>query len=131
MRYTATFALAAVSFALVSCSDATNTTPQEQIDESLATTLAGVGVDPNAETAGGHTATAPAITCSYDAATKWSTCTSTQNGLTITRQMQFLNASGAQQRPDSTTTSMKAKTAVTGTINFTAQQTGGPSGTTA
>lgn len=129
MRTTAAVALAALSLTLVSCNEAT-TTPQEQLDESLATTLAGISVDPNAEITGGHTATPPSLSCSYDATTKWSTCTATQNGLTITRQMQFLNASGAQQRPDSTTTSMKARTAVTGTITFTAQQTGGPSGTT-
>jgi len=78
----------------------------------------------------GHTATPPAVTCTFDAVTKWNTCTSTNNGLTITRQMQFLNASGPQQRPDSSTISMKAKTKVAGTINFTAQQTGGPTGTT-
>jgi hypothetical protein len=111
--------------------DTTVPITQEQADESLATTLAGIVVDPNAETAGGHTATAPAPTCSWNATTMWSTCTGTNNGLTITRQMQFLNAAGTpQQRPDSTTNSMKAKTTVTGTTSFTHTATNGPTITT-
>src|SRR5204862_445784 len=55
----------------------------------------------------------------------------TQNGLTITRQMQFLNGAGTpQQHPDSNTRSMNANTTVTGTVTITSQVAGGPNGTT-
>jgi hypothetical protein len=123
--------LAAVSIAALTvvyaCSDAT--TPNTQADEAFAIAVSGSGVDPNAETAGGHTATPPAVTCSYDATAKWTTCgPSTQNGLTVTRQMQFLDGSGtAQQRPDTSTRSMKSKTTVTGTLTM---KTATPTGTT-
>lgn len=131
MRYAVPAALAVLSFALVSCTDTTNPAIQEQIDESLATTVAGAGVDPNAETYGGHTAAPPAVTCSWDATTKWTTCSSTHNGLTVTRQMQFLNGAGvAQQKPDTSTRSMKSKTTVTGTTPIKSPVPGGPTGTT-
>jgi len=131
MRYSASAVLAALSFALVSCTDANTPITQEQADEALATSLSGVGVDPNAETAGGHTATPPSVTCTWDASTNWTTCASTQNGLTVTRQMQFLTGAGTpQQRPDSNTRTMNSKTAIAGTISITSQMTGGPTGTT-
>ena len=131
MRFAAPAVIAALSLTLVSCTDSNSPLTQEQVDESLATTLEGIGVDPNAETAGGHTATAPAATCSWNATTMWSTCTGTNNGLTITREMQFLNAAGTpQQRPDSTTSSMKAKTTVTGTRTYTNPAAGSPTITT-
>jgi hypothetical protein len=115
----ATASIAALTV-LYACSDAT--TPNTQADEAFAISVSGSGFDPNAETTGGHTATPPAVTCSFDATTKWTTCgPSTQNGLTVTRQMQFLDGSGtAQQRPDTSTRSMKSKTTVTGTLTMTA-----------
>ena len=131
MRHTAPAALVALSIALVSCFDSTNPVTQEQTDESLAVFVVGAGIDPNAETSGGHTATPPAVTCSWNATTMWNTCTSTHNGLTMTRQMQFLNGAGvAQQRPDTSTRSMKARSTVTGTASITSPHPGGPTGTT-
>ena len=118
--------LAAASIAALAlvhaCSDATTSITQQQADEALAFRVSGAGVDPNAETMGGHTATPPAVSCSWDATTKWTTCSSSApNGLTVTRQMQFLDAARmAQQRPDATTRSMQSKTTVSGTLTMTA-----------
>lgn len=131
MHRFASATLAALTFTVVSCTDTNSPITQDLADESLAMTLAGLDVDPNASTSGGHTATAPAPTCAWNATTMWNTCTGTHNGLTITRQMQFLNGAGTpQQRPDSTTTSMKARTTVTGTTTFTNATTNGPTITT-
>lgn len=112
--------LAALSATLFACSDATPPISQAQADETLATLISGATVDPNAVTEGGHTATTPKVSCTYDATTKWTTCgPTTQNGMTVTRQVQFLDGKGnAQQRPDTATRSMKSKTTVTGTITM-------------
>lgn len=113
--------LAAAAALLYACTDTTGPTAEELADHELATTISATSVDPNAETAGGHTATDPkstaTMTCTYDATSQWTTCTSTQNGMTISRQVQFLTATGAtQQKPDANTVSMKSKTSITGTI---------------
>ncbi len=131
MRRFAPALLASLTFALVSCMDPGSPSTQQQADEALAMTLLGLDVDPNATTAGGHTADAPSVTCSWNATTLWTTCTSTNRGLTVTREMQFLNPAGTpQQRPDSTTNSMRAKTTVTGTTTFTNPATNSPTITT-
>ena len=83
MRIAAPAAFAALSFALVACTETTTPLTQYQADESVATSIAAAGMDPNAETSGGHTATPPAVSCAWNATTKWTTCTSTQNGLTM------------------------------------------------
>ena len=115
-RSLATASIAALA-ALYACADSTPPLTQEQLDEALAISVSGADVDPNAQTAGGHTATQPPVTCAYNATTKWTTCgPSTLNGLTITREMQFLDSTGTpQQMPNSATRSMKSKTTVTGT----------------
>jgi hypothetical protein len=118
MKRTFVAASIAALATVYACSDSTSPLTQEQLDEALAVSVSGSGVDPNAETAGGHTATPPAVTCSYSATTQWTTCgPSTHNGLTVTREMQFLDSSDApQQMPNTTTRSMKSKTTVAGTL---------------
>lgn len=122
MRKTQSFASVAVfSALLLSCSETTTPITQEQSDQLLAATVAGATVDPNAETAGGHTpATVPAVSCTMNATTKTMTCASKTNGLNITREVQFFNGAGAAQlKPDTSTRSMKSKTTVSGTATIT------------
>lgn len=129
-RSLAAVSLVALGAVLYACADSTSPVTPDEADEALATTIAATGVDPNAETTGGHApSTKPAPpTCTFDATTKWMTCTSTQNGLTIKREIQYLDSKGiALSKPDTTVASMKAKTTVTGTMTI---KTATGSGTT-
>jgi hypothetical protein len=126
------FSAVAVSSLLLSCAEGTAPLTQEEADELLATAIAGVGVDPNSETAGGHTGTLPTsgagkvITCSIDAATKTATCTHTDRGFSISREIRFFDGAGnPQSHPDTSTRSMSSKTTVSGTGAFS-----GPNGAT-
>jgi hypothetical protein len=102
------------------CSETTTPITQDQADEIVAVALGGSDFDPNAATSAGRPLNPPSPNCTYNATTMWITCgPTTNNGITVTRQHQFLNAAGEpQQRPDSNTRSQRNKTTVTGTITM-------------
>jgi hypothetical protein len=121
MKSNVAFASIAVLAFAAACSDPTPPITQDQSDEIVAIGLGGADVDPNTST-NDRPLHSPAVPqCTYDATTKWHTCgpTTTPNGLTVTRQHQFLDSNNvARQWPDSTTRKQRNKTTITGTLTM-------------